>query len=733
VTMLKELFGLNKYDLYDKTIFLEKENNEKLHNLEGQLLQIGEIKPENIESLKKQIDENQRSLNALAGELKTTQERDKALEEMKKLAADLQKQKVKLTELQNKEVKFSNLEKEVKEYEALYLAFHYELEQLGTLDSALKKQSDNLTSKKEEFKGLSDESSARQDDLEGLKPGYEKRDDLLRLAEEIKKLAQITSLEEAIKRTSEESRKEKDDLKDLEASILADKESLKQNCEQLGLKKKILPDLKVLSQIKIWFRDEKGLMEQVARERLAISEQMEKVNANMNEAFKLSGTLLSVNKPIDSFDLCESLVLIEEAHSKVEISLKNLLTELSELEIQKRLQQFAGELQEGKPCPLCGSKDHPHILDIQDVSEKLDSTLERKNRLDSQIRQFTRGEKELTSLLREISLTEKQGRLHMENLNGLLIKSEEHRQKFMWEQFNPEQEKAVDEEMKRYDVLSKEIGALEIRIDELNKSLAGKEVWRDALSGSIRTSDNKISEGRAQANMLISQLTVVTGDDWAGRSLKEMEAKSASLKRDHQVITEKYKLLEERITELRSQTDILKGAIESAAKQVEATAKLREQLWEKITLKLSQCGGQELSYVENVIRKELDLETAKNEIASFRAELGAVKSHLLKLNTELSGREYPVAEHNSVKEQLIRLRSQADDKNQQMGRLKVTLATLEKNLTALETLKKEQDSLHLRGENLNTLKNLFRGAAFVNFASRAYLENIVQAANTRFR
>ncbi|MFZ0281855.1 MAG: SbcC/MukB-like Walker B domain-containing protein, partial [Bacteroidales bacterium] len=42
-------------------------------------------------------------------------------------------------------------------------------------------------------------------------------------------------------------------------------------------------------------------------------------------------------------------------------------------------------------------------------------------------------------------------------------------------------------------------------------------------------------------------------------------------------------------------------------------------------------------------------------------------------------------------------------------------------------------SLHLRGENLNTLKNLFRGAAFVNFASRAYLENIVQAANTRFR
>ncbi|MFZ0280827.1 MAG: SMC family ATPase, partial [Bacteroidales bacterium] len=48
VTMLKELFGLNKYDLYDKTIILERENNEKLHNLEGRLLQIGETKPEDI-------------------------------------------------------------------------------------------------------------------------------------------------------------------------------------------------------------------------------------------------------------------------------------------------------------------------------------------------------------------------------------------------------------------------------------------------------------------------------------------------------------------------------------------------------------------------------------------------------------------------------------------------------------------------------------------------------------
>ncbi len=68
--------------------------------------------------------------------------------------------------------------------------------------------------------------------------------------------------------------------------------------------------------------------------------------------------------------------LSKRPSAEAEKSLKFLQPEISELEIQKRLEKFAGELQEGKPCPLCGSKDHPHILDIQDVSEKLDSTLE---------------------------------------------------------------------------------------------------------------------------------------------------------------------------------------------------------------------------------------------------------------------------------------------------------------------------------------------------------------------
>jgi exonuclease SbcC len=53
VTMLKELFGLNKYDLSDKTAILERENNEKLYISVS--WQIGEIKPEDATTMKQRI------------------------------------------------------------------------------------------------------------------------------------------------------------------------------------------------------------------------------------------------------------------------------------------------------------------------------------------------------------------------------------------------------------------------------------------------------------------------------------------------------------------------------------------------------------------------------------------------------------------------------------------------------------------------------------------------------
>ena len=733
VTMLKELFNLNKYDLSEKTIALERENNERLQNLEGQLAQIGEIKPEDLILLKQKIVETQNSLSLLSEEQKKAQTREKTLEDLKKLSEELFRQKGKVASLKSAEPEFSSLEKEVREYETLYLTFQPELVQYNSLQLSLRKQTDELTGKKKEYDQSLNEILTKQTELEDLKPQFEKKEELLKHAEELNKLAQVFRFEETVKKINIEIQKEKDDLKALENKIINEKEISKQSIELLTVKKKDLPDLTLLNEVRNWFRDDKMIREQLKGEQSAIIQEIARLNGHLNDAFKVSDSLITVNETLDTFDPSLVMVRIEKAMEDAETNLRNLKPELSELEIQKRLETFAGELHEGKSCPLCGSKDHPHILDVHDVSEKLEMTRKREAELVAGIKNFTRGEKVLGNLVREISLTRTQIKTRQDNFDALNKKHEEHLKKFIWQQFEPEKKEGVEEEICRYNELSKEIGDLETKIDQFTKSLAGKEALRDDLTSKIRISDIKLTENKASIGLLEGQLAIVKRDDWTGRTLKDLETKSANLKREHQVISEKYKLLEDKVKEKRSLIDTLKGTIETSARQAEAMAEQKEQLSKRINDKLTKYGGLDLGYVEEVIKKDINLEKAKKDIASFRAGLEAAKSQLLKFETDLNGREYPEQEHKEIKDQLTMIRSRTAEINQEMGTLKNTLAGLEINLKTLEKLKKDQHALKIRSNNLTTLKNLFRGAAFVNFASRAYLENIVLAANVRFR
>ena len=43
--MMRELFNLDKYELFHKVVSLESRNNQQVQNLEGQLQQLGEIRP----------------------------------------------------------------------------------------------------------------------------------------------------------------------------------------------------------------------------------------------------------------------------------------------------------------------------------------------------------------------------------------------------------------------------------------------------------------------------------------------------------------------------------------------------------------------------------------------------------------------------------------------------------------------------------------------------------------
>jgi len=135
--MMKELFNLERFELFYKVASLESRNNAQRQNLEGQLLQLGVVDPEQI----KQYEEKLAQLNTELGQLtKTLADNQKIGAEWKKLSELVKKladTRVILQQLKVKEPEYVTLESTIRNYEQCLIQFKSQLDALAQSDKKI--------------------------------------------------------------------------------------------------------------------------------------------------------------------------------------------------------------------------------------------------------------------------------------------------------------------------------------------------------------------------------------------------------------------------------------------------------------------------------------------------------------------------------------------------------------------------------------------------------------------
>ncbi|MDO9614224.1 MAG: AAA family ATPase, partial [Bacteroidota bacterium] len=134
--MMKELFNLERFELYYKVVSLESKNNANKQNIEGQLQQLGAIDPEQVKQYEEQLAQIKTEIARLSQNLKENQVKEaefKLLLELLKKLADAQ---LKLKQLQDQEPKYIQLETLIRNYEQCLIQFKGLLD---TLDLSNKK------------------------------------------------------------------------------------------------------------------------------------------------------------------------------------------------------------------------------------------------------------------------------------------------------------------------------------------------------------------------------------------------------------------------------------------------------------------------------------------------------------------------------------------------------------------------------------------------------------------
>jgi exonuclease SbcC len=235
--MMKVLFGLEKFDLFEKNKRLVDRNNSELNIIDGQLLSIGEETPEAIEQKEHDLRLKKEFSKSIEIELLQQRNEEKQQEELLKLFANLSNTIQKLELLKEQEKWFKQREDKLKLYEKCVINFKSLFEQKATKETDYKRDKAEL----EKNQAVLTQSIVKYKDLatelEKVRPYYDKREEYFEKAKDLGLLKTLKLLEKEKETLQNKVNKEK-------AELLAKEETIKQLKSQKAIQEQSLIERK---------------------------------------------------------------------------------------------------------------------------------------------------------------------------------------------------------------------------------------------------------------------------------------------------------------------------------------------------------------------------------------------------------------------------------------------------------------------------------------------------------
>jgi len=232
--MMKEIFGLHRYDLQDKVAALNSQNLTNLNQLEGKLSSFEEVSEEKIKELEENLIEQTKVTNKVQEEYNQMNE---SFQHLKSLKSDFETLKQKKIEFEKVSVQKDEMDQrklEIERYELIFNAFSQLLEnhkkvsnQIEEKSISVKNQQKQLTLIENQIKEISNQIEAIKTDYETLPIKRKEETDLelivqiLTFSEEIEKLKVRTA--KGLKEVEEVQKNEQK----IEASIKSSEKEVK--------------------------------------------------------------------------------------------------------------------------------------------------------------------------------------------------------------------------------------------------------------------------------------------------------------------------------------------------------------------------------------------------------------------------------------------------------------------------------------------------------------------------
>ncbi|MGI9544048.1 MAG: AAA family ATPase, partial [Cyclobacteriaceae bacterium] len=725
--MLKELFHLEQFDLSAPTGTLLSQTRLELSRTEGRLEELGPIVDDAMGILDKELQELKSSLIQKEQQHKDLQINEAQYLKLKVLFEKIKDASERLTVLQNDQELFQQRERQLTKYERAFAIFKEKLTHFFSLLEEMKQGKEHLTTLTGSIKQQEEKLKQAQNSLNKISKDWEGRTVIQQQCEDLKLLIAIKDSQERLDLTKRNRLK-------TEAHLTEQKKICDQyKKEMVGLEKKLLDqdqgELTELHQLHHWW---------------------EKQNEIKVSLKKIEGQLLRYRKQMDQLDQGKNALLdklptkqrkgsdpeikkhLNSIKGELDKKINGLREQKNELQVKQELVQYSENMKDGQPCPLCGATHHPSVLKHHSVHNEIEAKIKAIDQIEEEKQVWQVWLQEYQQVAMEVASSSQIYEQQQLQQTELTKQKEQHQKAFQWKKYANLESTQVERMLQKAiaDQEQVEIGKQQLRqlrkkINTAESQLANDQESWQTLNQQVVQQEAEISANRST----LKALDYTKYQNYPAKALQESLKKGA---KQLEEIERKFQEHDQLVKQLRSELDRSNGQLQAEETSWKALEKKVSIADEEIKSLVKEHDFKDVQAVQKILALNLNITKERKDIESFSQELFALENSLIGLQREAGKKKYNEEKHlnllHEIKQLDEKIQHQKDAfaiKNEEKGRLKL-------KLKQVKELRKREEQLSIRRDQLQVLAQLFKGQGFVNYVSTIYLQNLCQLANQRF-
>lgn len=726
--MMNRLFKLDQYDLAGRVGKLSRMNDMYLAELRGLLLPLEIVTPEAIDQRKTTIETIQKALADTIEQLNASEPGEQHLIHLKKQHDSLIWARSEQEQCLTQEPEIRTIEQTIRQFEQCRLLFQADLSALDKLKKRHAELVDSAQKAQIRLANCTTRLPALQQAYKKAKTSYESRESIQKQLDELDTVQAIRTAQNSIDQQTKNQLALDRQSKQYKTQLDTQKAERKKHQTLIDNLFGQESDMERLYKVQNWFDLYKPLKERAD----TLQEQLSEYDANVARLkqrkddalvdFPPEWSALTLKTlPSQITQAIVELKTIEQTHESIH----------QETLVKYELQQYAENLTDGLPCPLCGATHHPTKHSGNTTETDLKKAEEQLQKARLRIEETNLLRLTINGLETELRGVLNNGKRLIQERAEVIHKRMAHEDQFTWTDFSIQQEQAVADALRQAGTHQKRLQDAQKVVRELVRQIEETETELAKISEALAMANNDIAGLKGQLKHQIESLEYYKLADVTGWNLSQIADQRTKLDQQYTKAKADFDEADNQQRNAEKEQAALQEQVQQLTKQ---TADLTSDIGEQETLvdKNLTDNGLLREQVVQILTSNLNIEQEKERIREYNDKLAGFQKLVTNLETELANQPFDPEALAAIQAQLKLLREQKDTFNKDLGKASNVLSTLEQQWTEKQIHQQRHDELDLRRQDLKKMDELFRAQGFVNYVSAVYLKNLCESANERF-